>query len=90
MLGPLGKTVKVESVSTNSCTRGDRITFYYLHVAYRTQIILLLILVLLDYYVSFGNLHFDVLEEVRNFIFVDASVGNDVPQLLVIVVLLKK
>ena len=90
MLGPLGKTVKMEGVSTNSSARSSGIAPYYLHVANRTKIVLLLILILLNNDISFWNFHFNVLEEVRNFVLMDAPIGNYVSQLFIIVVVFEK
>lgn len=89
MLGPLRKAVQMKGISADSGTRSSCITFDNLHVADSTKIILLLIFFLLDYHAPFGNFHLDVFEKVGNFVFVNAPIGNNVPKLFIVVIMLK-
>ncbi len=52
MLGPLGKTIEVESIPTDSCAGAYCVTFDDLHMANSTKIIFIILLV---------NFHNDIL-----------------------------
>lgn len=84
MFGPLHETFKMEGVSTDCSTRCSGIALDDLSVADRTKVVLLLVL-LFDDHISSGNFNLDVLQKIRYFVLVYATIGDDIPQFFVIV-----
>jgi hypothetical protein len=84
VLCPLTETFQVEGVPTYGRAGCRGIVFYYLHVAYSTEIILVLIF-FLDDHISSVHFYFGVLQELLHFIVVDAPISNDVSQFFVVV-----
>ena len=76
----------MKGVPAYSSTWGRSITFDDLHVTYSTQIIFVFVL-LLHYDISSIYFNFGVFEKFLDFIVMNASIGNDVPQFFVIVVM---
>lgn len=89
MLGPLRKALQMKGVATNSGAWSSGITFYDLGVANCTEIIVFFIL-LFDYHVSSWHLYLDIFQEIWDFVLVDTTIGDDVPQLFVIISMSKK
>lgn len=83
MFGPLRKAVQVKSVPAHSVASSRGVTLNNLHVAYYANILVIVLVLLLNYYILPGDLLFDVLEEVLYFIGVDSAVGDDVSKLLI-------
>lgn len=84
MFGPLHETFEMEGVSTDCSTWCSGIAFDDLGVADRTKVVLLLVL-LFDDDISSGNLYLDIFQEIRDFVLVNATIGDDIPQFFVII-----
>lgn len=89
MFRPLTETLQMEGISTDGCAGCGSITFYNLHVADSAKIILVLIFFLKDD-ISAAHFYFGVFEKFFYFIVVNASIGNDVPQFFVIILMSEK
>jgi hypothetical protein len=75
----------VEGVSADGGAGGGGVALDYLHVADCAKVIIILIFLFFDDDIPPGYFDFGVFEEVAEFVVVDAAVGDDVPELFVVV-----
>lgn len=84
MLGPLCEALKMEGVHADSSAGGHCIAFDDLHMANGAEIVIIILdLVLLDDHIFARKTYLHILEEVRDLIVMDPSIGNDVPQFFI-------
>ena len=89
MLSPLRKTLQVEGVLADSGAGAGGVTPHNLHMANRTQVFLILLVLLLDDDIPLPDTP-HMLQELSDLVEMNSTIRNDVPQFLVSVGLLEE